>query len=89
MKEFSSLLGDWRASRSCGFLCSSPGTGNARSHLSFHAHFVGIRIIPSIREDKDSVKINVSSLLSARKAYRTQTVVQSDPGRAKTRVLLW
>jgi hypothetical protein len=32
------------------------------------AHFVGIRIIPSMREDKDSVKIEVSALVSAKKA---------------------
>ena len=32
------------------------------------AHFVGIRIIPSMREDKDSVKIEVSALGSAKKA---------------------
>ena len=31
------------------------------------AHFVGIRIIPSMREGKDSVKIQVSALVSARK----------------------
>jgi hypothetical protein len=32
------------------------------------AHFVGIRIIPRMREDKDSVKIEVSALVPAKKA---------------------
>lgn len=31
------------------------------------AHFVGIRIIPSMREDNDSVRIEVSALVSAKK----------------------
>lgn len=31
-------------------------------------HFVGIRIIPSMREDEDSVKIEVSALVSTKKA---------------------
>jgi len=31
-------------------------------------HFVGVRIIPSMREDKDSVKIEVSALVAAQKA---------------------
>jgi hypothetical protein len=32
------------------------------------AHFVGIRIIPRMHEDKDSVKIEVSALVPAKKA---------------------
>lgn len=32
------------------------------------SHFAGIRIIPSMREDKDSVKIEVSALVSSKKA---------------------
>lgn len=32
-------------------------------------HFVGIRIIPSMREDKDSVKIEVSALVLAKKTF--------------------